>query len=505
LIHSHLCRAPNENRDDLRTGDTTLYESEGGSMRVRLIGVVLLVLLSAGAFAQAQTNGNSIVAFVHATVIDGTGAAARPNQAVLVSGDRITAVGPSSNVRIPPGARTIDATGRFLIPGLWDAHVHTRYEGIDHFRLLIANGITSARNMSAPWGYLPKILALREQIAKGERIAPQLLTAGPVLDGALGGFRPTDETISNPDEGRRAVRRTRSDGADFVKVYNLLSRETYFAIAGEAAAQGLPFVGHVPFAISAGEASEAGQRSIEHMDAILWSSSTQEEQIRKQAQDYEHARSFVTPKLLLESFSPAKLRALADHLKKKDTAVVPTLSLYRNRFESRRQSSFIASTDRLQYVPQSYVEVWKGRGGPNSEEDARMQFQQCLTAVRELHRAGVTVLAGTDVGTSYQIPGISLHDELALLVQAGLSPMAALQAATRNPARAFNLMNQGTIAPGMRADLVLLDSNPLENIDNTRKIRAVVAGGRVFERKELDTILSDVQRAASDWAGVPTR
>jgi len=347
-----------------------------------------------------------------------------------------------------------------LIPGLWDAHVHTRYEGIDHLRLLIANGITSARNMSAPWEYLLKILSLREQIAKGDRIGPRLLTAGPVLDGALGGslepgradprFRATDQHISNPEEGRQAVRRVKSEGADFVKVYNLLSRESFFAIAAEAKAQGLPFVGHVPFAISAGEASEAGQRSIEHMDAILWSSSTQEEETRKQVQSYERVVSLVTPKFLLESFSPAKLRALADHLKKNDTAVTPTLSLYRNRFESLRQSSFIASIDRLKYVPPSYVEVWKGQRGRYSEEDTRMQFQQCLTVVRELHKAGVTILAGTDVGTSYQITGISLHDELALLVQAGLSPMAALQVATRNPARAFNLADQGTIEPGMQ-------------------------------------------------------
>ena len=134
-----------------------------------------------------------------------------------------------------------------------------------------------------------------------------------------------------------------------------------------------------------------------------------------------------------------------------------------------------------------------------------MQFQQCLTVVRELHRAGVTLLAGTDTGTSYQIPGISLHDELALLVQAGLSPMAALQAATRNPARAFKLADQGTIEKGMRADLVLLDANPLDQIENIRKIRTVVAAGRVFDRQELDAILADIQSSASRWTGTPTR
>src|SRR5262245_15277247 len=153
----------------------------------------ILFLMSSQAAPQARRS--TLVAFVHVTVIDGTGAAARPNQTVLVSGDRISAVGPPSNVRIPRGARTVDATGRFMIPGLWDAHVHTRYEGIDHFRLLVANGVTSARNMSAPWQYLPEIRAMREQITKGDRIGPRLLTAGPVLDGP--GGVPSTNVIVN--------------------------------------------------------------------------------------------------------------------------------------------------------------------------------------------------------------------------------------------------------------------------------------------------------------------
>ena len=132
-------------------------------------------------------------------------------------------------------------------------------------------------------------------------------------------------------------------------------------------------------------------------------------------------------------------------------------------------------------------------------------FEQCRIAVRELDKAGVTILAGTDVGQPFLVPGFSLHDELSLLAKAGLSEMEVLEAATRNPARTFNLTDQGTIETGMRADLVLLDSNPLENINNTRKIRTVVAAGRVFERNELDAMLSDVQRAASQWTGPPTR
>jgi imidazolonepropionase-like amidohydrolase len=158
-------------------------------------------------------------------------------------------------------------------------------------------------------------------------------------------------------------------------------------------------------------------------------------------------------------------------------------------------------------VPLAYVEEWKRPALLRrvSAEDARLQFEQCLTVVRELHQAGVTILAGTDVGTAFQVPGISLHDELSLLVKAGLSELEALQAATRDPARTFKIVDQGTIEIGMRADVVLLDGSPLEGIDNIRRIRTVVAGGRVLERSELDAMLGDIQKAASQWTGTPTR
>ena len=317
--------------------------------------------------------------------------------------------------------------------------------------------------------------------------------------------------INNPAEARQAVRRVKSEGADFVKVYNLLSRESFFAIVAEAKAQGLPIAGHVPYTIGAGEASDAGQHSIEHMDGILWASSAQEDHIRSQIGGLRPipgsvpgALAPVSPALLRDSFSMEKLSALAERLKSNQTVVVPTLSLYRNRFEHRGERSVVSGPDRLQYVPAAYIQLWERRRGPTTEEEARLQFEQCLMVVRELQRARVTVLAGTDVGTSYQLPGFSLHDELSLLVKAGLSEMEALEAATRNSARAFHLMDQGTIEPGMRADLVLLDSNPLENIDNTRKIRTVVTAGRVFERNELDMMLVEIRRAASQWRGTPT-
>ena len=489
---------------------------------LNLAFVATLIATGAGqprAAILQSVRDNPSVAFVHVTVIDGTGAAARPDQTVVTSGDRITAVGPSITVRIPPGARVTDATGRFVIPGLWDAHIHTRYEGIDHFRLLIANGITSTRNMSAPWDYLPEILAAREQIAKGERIGPRLLTAGPVLDGP-GGRRATSAVVNNADEAGQAVRRVKREGADFVKVYDLLSRDSFFAIAAEARTQALPVAGLLPYAVNAKEASDAGLRSIEHMDGILWASSTREDEIRSMSQESQPnsgspttgSRSSpassrpVSAAFLRDSFSAAKLGAVADRLKKNQTVVVPTLSNYWSRFENRSEHSVVAASDRLRYVPAAYADFWKGLGAPpRGDEEARVLFEQSLVAVRELHAAGVAILPGTDVGVPFQVPGFSLHDELSLLVKAGLSEMEALETATRHPARAFNLTDQGTVERGMRADLVLLDANPLEHIENTRRIRAVVANGRLLERHELDAMLADIETAARDWTGTPTR
>jgi hypothetical protein len=203
--------------------------------------VLIAAATSARTGAPQRAEPNSI-AFVHAAVIDATGAPTRPDQTILISGDRIAAVAPSASTPIPNGTRTIDATGKFLIPGLWDAHVHTRYEGIDHLRLLVVNGITSTRNMSAPWEHLSEIHKWQQQIANGERVGPHILTAGPVLDGNAG--RSTTLVVTTVDEAQRAVQQMKLAGADFVKVYNLLRRDTFVAIAAEAKAQGLPFVGH---------------------------------------------------------------------------------------------------------------------------------------------------------------------------------------------------------------------------------------------------------------------
>ena len=455
-----------------------------------------------GRGALAQNHDTFSLALTHVTVIDGTGAAPRPNQTVLLSADRIVTVGPSTKVRIPNGTRTIDGGRRFLIPGLWDAHVHTRYAGIDHLRLFIATGITSVRNMSAPWEHLAEVREWRRDIEAGRRIGPRLLTAGPVFDGP-GTVRQTNLTINNAEEARDAVRRARRAGADFIKVYNLLSPESFTAIAAEANAQGLPFVGHVPLVIDTSAAVAAGQHTLEHIEVVALGASDRETELRKKAAGWRPSPAVragpFDVREIVDSFSPEKLRSLAALLGRMGAALVPTLVSARNRFDPPIPPAG------AQYVPAAYLDVWKQAPPSGSTAADRLLYEHVEKLLRGLDAEGVTILAGTDGGTPFQVSGFSLHEELSLLVKAGLSEMKALQAATRDPARVFHLPAQGTIEPGKRADLVLLDANPLENIANTRKIRLVVAAGRVFDRSDLDAMLADIQKNAREWTGTPTR
>ena len=436
-------------------------------------------------------------AFVHATVIDATGAAPKRNQTVVVSGGRIAAVGDSADVAIPSGARAIDATGKFLIPGLWDLHVHTRYQGIDHLRLLLVNGITTARDMGGPWSHLNIIKRWRDEIARGERIGPRLLTGGPLLDGADSPWSHA-AVVPDEEEGRRVVRQLSAEGADFAKVYSGLTRESFFAIADEARSVGLPVVGHVPNAVSVTEASDAGQRSVEHMTGILLASSDREGEFRN-GDRFDPLRL----RALRNSLDLSKFEALAALLRRNGTSVVPTLSNGWTRLGRARQDEGVLEADRLRYVPEAYRTEWT-RLQPPSVDFETISFETGVELVGLLHAHGVSILAGTDVVKPFFVPGFSLHDELRLLVDAGLSELEAIQAATRNAARFVGMEDVGTIELGMVADLILLDADPLENIENTRTIAAVVSRGRLIERSALQHVLSEIADSAATWAGVPT-
>jgi imidazolonepropionase-like amidohydrolase len=455
------------------------------------------------------------IAITHATVIDATGAPPQPNSTVLIDNEKIFAVGPDSTLEIPTGARVIDATGKFLMPGLADMHIHLMGAGEPTgsrefiLPLLIANGITTVRDMGGDVAQLKK---LKKEIDSGDQPGPQIFFTGPYLDGNPPYFQPSI-IVQSPAEADAAVRKLKSEGVDFIKVQSGLKPAAYFAIAEVARKENIRFVGHVPDSISATQASDAGQSSIEHLTGILLACSSREAELREQQlhpPSYKETPRQTSPRqrawqqAVLNSYSPEKAQKLYAKLLANHTWQVPTLPLL-------IELAFLTpATDRagdpnLKYIPQNLKKIWKQGRAESLANKTPGDFllraklvEASLKAVGDMHAAGIPIMAGTDSTAPNLVPGFALHDSIADLVQAGLTPMQALQAATSKPAEFLNRSNeQGTIAPGQRADLVLLDANPLADIHNTGKIHAVILKGKFLDRAALDALLNKAAQFAA--------
>ena len=439
--------------------------------------------------------------FVHAKLVDVIGGSTRPDVSVTVEGERITQIGNSAEIRPPTNATIVDTQGGWLIPGLWDMHAHPMEEE-DYLPLFIANGVTGVRVM---WG-LPVHHAWRKRITNGGMVGPRMWIGSAIVDGPRP-IWPGSTAVSNVFQARQVVASAKKEGADFIKVYSLLPRDAYLAIADEARSQSIAFVGHVPLSVSAQEASEAGQRSMEHLFGILPACSTLQPQLYQSAQQVltnTDAIGFFRflmreSKLAAESFSPAKAGELSAILAHNSSWQCPTLITTHNIFYLRDAS--VTNDARLRYVPQRTRAEWNGAKdlfNPPDTPVADTIFRRQLEIVGAMERAGVGLLAGSDCGSPFTFPGFSLHDELRFLVQAGLTPLQALQTATILPARFLGRESEmGTISRGKVADLVLLDGNPLEDINNTKRIRAVVAAGRLFTRSRLDDMIARAEKTAS--------
>ena len=421
-------------------------------------------------------------------MIDATGAPPRPDTIVVVDGDRIASIGQT----VPAGARVVDGKGRFLIPGLWDMHVH--WEQVNYLPLFTVNGVTGVRMMFGQ----PHHLEWRKEIEQGMRVGPRMAIAGRIVDGPKPYWKGSIATTT-ADDGAGAVQLTRTEGYDFIKIYNSLSRDSFFAIMAEAKKLGMPVAGHVPTAMTMVEASDAGMRSIEHLTLLLLAVSSRESELRSELEGWLHlpegreraaaARRYT--ERMLASYDRETAAALYAKLRANGTWQVPTFSVLRPRHAA------MASDPRLKYMPPWVRKLWAGarNAAPGSLPDR--VFERRMVLVGEMHRAGVPLLAGSDVLNPYCFPGFSLHDELEWLVKAGLSPMAALQAATRNAALFLGRSNElGTIEVGKAADLVLLDADPLADIRNTQKIAAVISRGKYYAREDLDHMLAEVERLA---------
>lgn len=478
-------------------------------------GVLLGFACFAGllpAWPVSEEHSAARVTFVNATIIDTAGGAPERDMTVVVSGGRIERIGKTVAADSTGGqtGQVIESRGKFLIPGLWDMHTHVAGIHADPawakdllIPLLVANGITGIRDMG---GDLNSLLTWRKAIVSGAMIGPHIVAAGPML---LPGRRPgapaepADAAIlrvGTADQARAAVDSLQRRGADFIKVISL-PRDPYFAMAEEARRDGISFVGHVPPRVTAVEASNAGQNSIEHIiySSLAFDCSAKEEELRKKMRTGNERDGADATDEANRTFSPEKAAALWATFRHNGTWVTPTLFSIRANAHRLEDS---AQDPQLAYLPPSLRKEWAPPASLSQEDrDAAAwwgrQFENDRKLTGEMHRAGVRLLAGSDSLDRYVFVGTSLHEELRMLVDAGLTPLEALQAATRNPAEFLARKKEGVIAIGNAADLVLLDGDPLENIANTRKISGVMAAGRYFSRAELDAMLANARAAAA--------
>jgi imidazolonepropionase-like amidohydrolase len=428
--------------------------------------LALLLPLLAGCVGARPAPAGDVLAIINANVIDGTGAEPAGGRTLLVRGGRIVRIGAADEVPVPPGARVLDARGAYAIPGLWEMHVHALWDTAVAERFLpafVAHGVTGIRDMG---GTLPVLRYARGRIAAGGLTAPRIVAAGPVLDGP----EPVDPSISlrvsTPAEARAAVDSLSRAGADLVKVYTLLPPDLFAAAAERARELGMPLAGHVPGEVDPRDAARAGMRTMEHMRAELGGYCTR---ATRPACDslvpvLRGHGVWQTPTLL-----PRWVRAHLDSVDLADPRLAALPQVVRDYWMAEHAQK------RAQRTPDD----WRRLRGEHEEERWLAGY---------LHRAGLPLLAGSDAGVPFSHPGGGLHDELEMLVDAGLTPMQALQAATRNAAQALAADSLGTLEVGKVADVVLLAASPLDDIRNTRRIVAVVLAGRVLDRAALDAM-----------------
>ena len=455
------------------------------------------MLLAAGACAPEVPQSG--IAISNVTVIDAV-SGERPGQTVLIDGDRIVLVGPADSIYFT-AAEQIDGTGKFLIPGLWDMHVHLTFD--DRFtpvmpEMFIRYGITSVRDTG---GLMEKMAPVVERMRAEGAVAPRVFFSGPLLDGVPVVYDGTDAPeIGVPnldaDIARSRVAELKSQGVDFIKIYEMVSPEVFAALVEAAGAHGLPIAAHVPLSM---RASTAGPHvnSMEHLRNVELDCAGNADELletRRERLAAGEESSGMALRTFLHNLQRRNAIAAFDEERcaevlgtLRNTIQVPTARLNAlSMFPAFQRADW---PEAFAGLPQPVQEEWSGPSPWVSRDPAQRDLtvaQYTLDMIARMHEAGVPVGAGTDTPIALAIPGYSLHSELEVLVAAGLMPLDALGAATVQPARFFSLEGEmGAISPGMRADLVLLNANPLADIRNTRTIDRVIARGRLMPVHQL--------------------
>jgi imidazolonepropionase-like amidohydrolase len=433
---------------------------------------------------------DSVVAFVDVTVIPMDRERRLPGQTVLVRGDRIVEIGPVARVRVPAGSVRVDGKGKFLIPGLAEMHAHipggqasdTVVERT--LFMYVAGGITTVRGMLGH----PRHLELRDRAARGDLLSPTIYTSGPSLNG---------NTVPDAASAAKAVVEQKAAGYDLLKIHPGVSREAFDTLAATAKRVGMPFAGHVPEEVGIARALEARYATIDHLDGYI------EGMLRDGAPLTAEQSAFFGLNLG-EHLDEAKLAGLVQATKRAGVWNVPTQVLMEN-LTVAGSSEELARRPEMRYVPAATRSEWaEMKDGMLAEtgattESARRMMEMRRRLIKALHAARAGLLLGSDAPQVYNVPGFSTHRELASLVAAGLTPYQALETGTRNVATYFKTVQQtGTIETGKRADLVLLDGDPLADIGNTTRRSGVMVRGRWLPQAEIERRLDEIAAAVGN-------
>lgn len=453
------------------------------TLRVALTGAAVSCLLAASAAtARAQQAPPLVIRGAHVVPMDRE--RVLHDRTVVIRGGRIAEIGPSGSTTVPAGAEVVDAEGRYLIPGLVDMHVHveagTGAPGDAAWRqmaLLVANGVTTARSLYGP----PSGLALRSAISEGGILAPRLLLAGPSIN---------YESTPTPASARASVRRQAELGFEFIKTHGV-TRDVYDAMVDAVRGTSLRLVGHVVPDYGLEAALAAGQQ-IEHLDGYLAAAIAPDAPVRRPGDQLFFGEE-------LEYVRQARLAALARQTVQAGVWNSPTLALFELAALPQPAEAY-RTWPETRFVPDSVLLDWERQlealaDMAGTRQRRTMYLELRKAAVRVLRDAGAGLLAGSDSPQLFMVSGFALHRELRALQEAGLTPFEALATATVNPARYLFDDTFGVIAPGRRADLVLLERNPLDDVSNAARISGVVLRGRWLSASALAELENEVERA----------
>ena len=473
----------------------------------------LLILLFAG-IAPPLTAQTTTLIIRNAQIIDvKKGTLINKNRDLLIRDERIVDIKPAGKISTD-SAIVFDAEGKFLLPGLWDMHTHPDDPELWWMKpdeaqrelllpLFVLNGVTGTRDMA---GDLDLVKSWRKKISEGSLIGPEIVAAGPLLDGAEAMWDGS-VSIENTGEVKSIVDSLVTSGVDFLKVYSGLSRDVFFALCDYAKEVNMPVAGHIPDDVTTAEGAEAGMICQEHLLGILVECSRLEDEIRNDKIDYGSAESgvdkhYIRNRLIMDTYDEAKAKKLFRQYVKYETWHTPTISMwYKNAYY---EEEILKDEPLFKYLPKYLRKYWqpdinahlKNRH-PKVVATKKRQVEFYLKIIAQMHEAGVKLLTGTDVGANpLCLPGIGVHNELSLFVEAGLSPAEALRAATIHPVEFLQLTEDfGTVEIGKIADLVILDENPLDNIENVRKVSTVIRRGSVLDDGRRQDILDNIEKA----------